>query len=338
MVGRNAFHPQWNELVGFMASSMGNFTQAAQGNPSFEQAAMQLAPQPCASSGSFAESQQCFVPVPMGETQAGWQVMSHNNGWAATIMPMAMGNSQVVVMTANYLPMAPPAAQCFQFGMEPSQSIGSNSDACSVGAATLSNSDAISDLDSTLSQETMPLSLCEALQAEFDDYYQSDHSGSMEPAMPLSLTQALGAEPEGFALDLREVPAAAAPQRQKAYYANRRHAKLSKGSSLALGQVSAQTAYGPAEASEEDWQRRHAKRQAVLLSIKRRPEYQHACDLWASSEELTALLRGPNPFDRSISKRSWESAMRNWQQDLRVAFAEHGLCWRGGGELEEDRC
>ena len=66
---------------------------------------------------------------------------------------------------------------------------------------------------------------------------------------------------------------------------------------------------GLADASEEDWQRRQETRRAIVASIKDSPEY---LALQASCRPAT-----PDPNDRTISKRSWETQVMRWRNALK---------------------
>lgn len=69
--------------------------------------------------------------------------------------------------------------------------------------------------------------------------------------------------------------------------------------------------------SDEDWARRHEKRTNVVQSIKTTPEYETMADLRGQGLLSTAAPGTPNPHDRTISKRKWESLVMNWRTDLK---------------------
>ena len=62
---------------------------------------------------------------------------------------------------------------------------------------------------------------------------------------------------------------------------------------------------------EEDWLRRRQKREAAVYAIKKTPAY------------ILVRCRGnvraetPNPHDRRMSKRKWESSIMRWREGLR---------------------
>lgn len=69
-------------------------------------------------------------------------------------------------------------------------------------------------------------------------------------------------------------------------------------------------------ASEEEWQRRITKRRAVVSNVKETPEYQamlNSRDQHPSSAAPTT----PDPTDREISKRRWESLVMQWRTAVR---------------------
>merc|ERR1712187_1034498 len=74
---------------------------------------------------------------------------------------------------------------------------------------------------------------------------------------------------------------------------------------------------GMPAATEEDWQRRQEHRQAGIDATKRSALYQRfACARAEGRVGLMPAPSTPNPTDRSISKRKWESGMQMWKQDL----------------------
>lgn len=80
----------------------------------------------------------------------------------------------------------------------------------------------------------------------------------------------------------------------------------------AAGQMDGQPA--GSEVSEEDWKRRREKRESAVAGIKATDEYR----AYSASRELGELLAleapsTPSATDRSISKRSWESMVREWR-------------------------
>lgn len=72
----------------------------------------------------------------------------------------------------------------------------------------------------------------------------------------------------------------------------------------------------PEEITEEDWQRRHEKRRNVVQSIKTTLEYE-TMRRRRDQDELVAAPGTPDPDDRSVSKRKWESEVMHWRNSLR---------------------
>lgn len=71
-------------------------------------------------------------------------------------------------------------------------------------------------------------------------------------------------------------------------------------------------------ATEEEWQRRIAKRQAVVGNVKETQEYQAVLASRArSAEEGSAAPTTPDPTDRRISKRNWETRVMQWRTGVR---------------------
>merc|ERR1712218_33295 len=68
------------------------------------------------------------------------------------------------------------------------------------------------------------------------------------------------------------------------------------------------------EASEEVWQRRERKRQDAVAMVKALDAYRRL--------ESCRRPRSPDPFDRSISKRKWETTVAAWKSELR-SWSEH---------------
>eukprot|EP00973_Karenia_brevis_P041212 5700943-Karenia_brevis.AAC.1 len=58
---------------------------------------------------------------------------------------------------------------------------------------------------------------------------------------------------------------------------------------------------------EEVWLRRHRKRMEAVRAIKDCREYDPS-DLWRPAT--------PDPFDREVSKRQWESSVMQWRKCL----------------------
>ena len=74
--------------------------------------------------------------------------------------------------------------------------------------------------------------------------------------------------------------------------------------------ASASPPVGMPSASEEDWERRTAHRQAGVTHIKSTIDYQRS--LAFSNRPAT-----PDPRDRRVSKRKWETSVQAWGAKLR---------------------
>eukprot|EP00929_Paragymnodinium_shiwhaense_P004401 TRINITY_DN10531_c0_g1_i8.p1 TRINITY_DN10531_c0_g1~~TRINITY_DN10531_c0_g1_i8.p1 ORF type:complete len:331 (+),score=68.06 TRINITY_DN10531_c0_g1_i8:207-1199(+) len=80
------------------------------------------------------------------------------------------------------------------------------------------------------------------------------------------------------------------------------------------------------EASEEDWQRRTAKRENAIDSTKSLPEYEVFCRLRGELVHASSdVPRTPDASDRSISKRRWEEDVRQWRSAIRKVADEAAL-------------
>lgn len=73
----------------------------------------------------------------------------------------------------------------------------------------------------------------------------------------------------------------------------------------------------PPQASEEDWQRRTEKRQAIIAGVKASEEYFAYTAGGVPAEFGEAAPRTPEATDRGISKRQWEDHVRQWRAALR---------------------
>lgn len=73
----------------------------------------------------------------------------------------------------------------------------------------------------------------------------------------------------------------------------------------------------PPQASEEDWQRRTEKRQAIIAGVKASEEYFAYGARGVPAELGEAAPRTPEATDRGISKRQWEDHVRQWRAALR---------------------
>lgn len=70
--------------------------------------------------------------------------------------------------------------------------------------------------------------------------------------------------------------------------------------------------------SEEDWQRRHEKRLNVIRGIRSTLEYESMSSARARGILGSAAPTTPDPNDRRISKRKWETEVMRWRNDLRT--------------------
>ncbi len=70
---------------------------------------------------------------------------------------------------------------------------------------------------------------------------------------------------------------------------------------------------GPA--SEADWQHRLVKRTTSVAAIKKTPEYL-LCRALALNHPIANLMRSPDPFDSTISTRTWETGIVIWRKRL----------------------
>jgi len=83
---------------------------------------------------------------------------------------------------------------------------------------------------------------------------------------------------------------------------------------------SAEVAGQTQEVSEEDRQRRRTKRTTAVAAIKGTPEYAAFADSrfrGCVDASGAATPRTPDPYDDTVSKRSWETSVMNWRRELR---------------------
>ena len=66
------------------------------------------------------------------------------------------------------------------------------------------------------------------------------------------------------------------------------------------------------------WGRRHNKRNAGVLFVKRTAEY-----TYVANNNIRPRPLSPDPWDRNISKRSWERRMQAWRDDLANIVSQH---------------
>lgn len=69
--------------------------------------------------------------------------------------------------------------------------------------------------------------------------------------------------------------------------------------------------------SEEDWQRRHEKRVNVITGIRSTLEYETMAAARSAGKLGASAPTTPDPHDRRISKRKWETTVMQWRNDLR---------------------
>ena len=69
------------------------------------------------------------------------------------------------------------------------------------------------------------------------------------------------------------------------------------------------------ESAEEQWQRQLAKRKAIVFEIKGTPKYLHSTHC-----NSAARPRTPEPWDRTVSKRQWETMVMNWRTTLNALY------------------
>ena len=73
-------------------------------------------------------------------------------------------------------------------------------------------------------------------------------------------------------------------------------------------------------ASETDWHRRHAKRREAVRFIKSTTEYAELQAWWFQSTAV-AMPPTPNPNDRLLAKRRWETRVIQWRSHLKARHA-----------------
>jgi len=78
------------------------------------------------------------------------------------------------------------------------------------------------------------------------------------------------------------------------------------------------------EASEEDWQRRAAKRRQAVAAIKSSPEYKTFAAVREAVSPSTTSPSTPDPEDRGLSKRTWEAKVMQWRAALRNSAQDAG--------------
>ena len=71
------------------------------------------------------------------------------------------------------------------------------------------------------------------------------------------------------------------------------------------------------EASEEHWKCRQERRQAGVTFVKRSSAYRKFVVKRRCGELSSAAApRTPDPTEQTLSKRTWESTMKQWRWDL----------------------
>ena len=71
------------------------------------------------------------------------------------------------------------------------------------------------------------------------------------------------------------------------------------------------------DSEETTWERRHEKRMPIYLAILESED-----GVFLASHDVRSPL-GPNPFDRSLSKRTWEKLIQDWRHE--IANARYNL-------------
>merc|ERR1719330_585407 len=74
------------------------------------------------------------------------------------------------------------------------------------------------------------------------------------------------------------------------------------------------------DATEEDWQRRGGLRQKQINAVKQFPEY----TFYSGMERDKDSPQTPDPLDRDISRRRWNSSIAHWRFALKQRFIEDG--------------
>ena len=80
-----------------------------------------------------------------------------------------------------------------------------------------------------------------------------------------------------------------------------------------------QTATPLADSVEDPWIRRELKRLAAVAIVRESAYFMEA-------ERRGIHIPGPNPYDRTVSKRSWERSVHEWRHALQDAILHvHGV-------------
>ena len=90
---------------------------------------------------------------------------------------------------------------------------------------------------------------------------------------------------------------------------------LADGTPLAEGEEAQEEGCREKEINELSWPEKQINREFAIAQNKNSPEYKLLCQLPSASG---ATLRGPDPGDPSISKRSWERLMHKWRMDIKL--------------------
>lgn len=85
------------------------------------------------------------------------------------------------------------------------------------------------------------------------------------------------------------------------------------------------------EATEEEWQRREDYRAKALDLGKQTAAYQRFCAAVPEDERSldSCIIRTPNPFDRTISKRKWKEIVHEWRKQLWMHFGDESQRKKG---------
>mmetsp|Transcript_50326 Transcript_50326/g.93055 ORF Transcript_50326/g.93055 Transcript_50326/m.93055 type:complete len:324 (+) Transcript_50326:66-1037(+) len=96
----------------------------------------------------------------------------------------------------------------------------------------------------------------------------------------------------------------------------------SRGSAGNAMQAQPRPAIEGGEATEEDWQRRIEKRRGAISNFKEGAEYQAYSAKRSRGDPAVMQVPGtPDPEDREVSKRSWETAVAGWRNLVKESVA-----------------
>lgn len=83
--------------------------------------------------------------------------------------------------------------------------------------------------------------------------------------------------------------------------------------------------------SQDEWERRVEKRLSAVAMIKNSSEYQKMLERHCSAERsgtastLMNLPKTPDPTDRTISKRTWETQLQLWRAAIKQWRSDEGV-------------